>query len=1064
MNSLYQIKAEEIYSGLKEKITKVSRKELLYIFFKNVLLLFVFSLLIAFVLVLLESIFNFSQIARKIFFYGYVSVFSVSFVYIILQYIVGQPNLIKNFDLVGYSGKIGNAFLNIKDSLSNSLSLYNKFEKTNLFFSGELILANLEYTGENVQKTDLLSYISFKKLTGLIYILLAVITIFILSFIIFNQSLPLALDRILHYNTGLSGTQNTIAGNENDYPVIQNFTITINPPAFSRMPSQTLNENQGNIFCIEQSNILINLKSDRDLSSAGILLDSGFIKFDTEKNKATGSFKAVKDGKYRFFLKDTAGIENHDNVYYNIKVILNRAPLVYIIEPEPEIEIAKNLLVNIRTRITDDFGFSSLKLHYRKSNQNRAASVTYNSLEIPFENKVALSVEVPYLWNISSLAPKPGDIIEYYIEAIDNAGLSGKSDLRIIKYKYLYEIFNKSNQDIKDIEATLRAIYDDSKDLQKEIEELRKELNYTEELGINTPRMRQELQEKIENLQKNLESANTKISQTIEDLYKNNLISENTLQEYMKLQEQFNKLNTPEFIDMLKKLQEALQKNNTEQLKEELRSFQFDEEAFRKQLEQVMQLMKMIENLQKLGELTKKLDDIAKEQKNLKQQTEKADVNNEELMNKLANKQKDLKDALEKFKEDLKKLAEEIRKYDNEYNPEELQNLLKKLNEKNTVGKMEKSGKDLRKGDKEDSEELQDQIIDDLDELNNQMQEAFENSMSTKEKTEKQINKLKQIKKSLEELSEKQENLKEDTQDLEESDEQGFEENFKDQKHLQRGLAKNIDDLMNLSKEGMQISPQLGSELGKAYNNMDKAGENLKQGNKAKAQSAQQGAKESIDKAVQMLSDMISQMQQQNQEGKGSSRLSQLMQKLGQMIKFQEGVSGEISKLGKKGKEGVDGKEGTNYTQEQLDKIDKLKLHYEQIKKSLEELNDEFKKEEIRTGQKPLGDLEQIKKDVEDVIKDLSENNITEETAKKENKILSRLLDFQLSQREKDFEQKRESRPGENYERQSPPEIVIIGPQKFNAFKEDFLKLQKEGYAPDYELLIMKYLQLIKNL
>jgi hypothetical protein len=75
------------------------------------------------------------------------------------------------------------------------------------------------------------------------------------------------------------------------------------------------------------------------------------------------------------------------------------------------------------------------------------------------------------------------------------------------------------------------------------------------------------------------------------------------------------------------------------------------------------------------------------------------------------------------------------------------------------------------------------------------------------------------------------------------------------------------------------------------------------------------------------------------------------------------------------------------------------------------------------------------------------------------------MLDAQLSQREKDFEQKRESKPGENYVRTSPPEIVISGPNSINAFKEDFLKLQKEGYTEDYEDLITKYLmELRKNL
>ncbi len=73
------------------------------------------------------------------------------------------------------------------------------------------------------------------------------------------------------------------------------------------------------------------------------------------------------------------------------------------------------------------------------------------------------------------------------------------------------------------------------------------------------------------------------------------------------------------------------------------------------------------------------------------------------------------------------------------------------------------------------------------------------------------------------------------------------------------------------------------------------------------------------------------------------------------------------------------------------------------------------------------------------------------------------MLDARLSQREKDFEPKRESRPGENVSRTSPPEIVLSGPGSYNALKEEFLNLQKEGYTAYYEALITKYLIELKR-
>ena len=73
------------------------------------------------------------------------------------------------------------------------------------------------------------------------------------------------------------------------------------------------------------------------------------------------------------------------------------------------------------------------------------------------------------------------------------------------------------------------------------------------------------------------------------------------------------------------------------------------------------------------------------------------------------------------------------------------------------------------------------------------------------------------------------------------------------------------------------------------------------------------------------------------------------------------------------------------------------------------------------------------------------------------------MLDFQLSQREKDFEQKRESHPGKNYDRTSPPEIVISRPNIIDGINQDAIDLQKQSYTEDYEILIQKYMEKIRK-
>jgi len=278
---------------------------------------------------------------------------------------------------------------------------------------------------------------------------------------------------------------------------------------------------------------------------------------------------------------------------------------------------------------------------------------------------------------------------------------------------------------------------------------------------------------------------------------------------------------------------------------------------------------------------------------------------------------------------------------------------------------------------------------------------------------------------------------------------------------------------------GAMMTPEMGKELGNAYNKMDKAEKELGEKQKANASSDQGKAKESLDNASKMLGDMIGKMGQQGKDGKdgkdgkkgkggdkpGQGDMGQLMSRLGEIISQQMGLNGKTGKFGENGQKGNNGKGNSpdNMSPEQRIENQKLSLEQQQIQKSLEQLNEELKKEKERSGEKILGDLDEVQKEMKEIVKELEENRYDDKLIEKQNRILSRMLDAQLSQREKDFEPKRESRPGENVVRTSPPEIVLRGPNSFNELKEDFLNLQKEGYTADYEALITKYLIELKR-
>lgn len=1140
-------KYEKIYLDFTDKFRKVFIRQVNFIYLRSVMLFLAAFLIAGLALLFTGMTSHLAADARKIFFIGYIIAFSCGIIFIHIKYLLAMKSSVNNFGVVRFSKKVGSAFPDVNDYISNSLSLYENIHKSRKLYSQDIIGSCLEDIDNKYGGKDFKSYVPYSKLKRISLYLIIAVFITALSFAAFPGRLLSSLNKFINYNyvylpdgTGIKfdvapGNTSAVKGSNiavsvkleatdedfsldkinlyvngnpkqlnavgrnqfsdvindvqgdaeyyfgfsdiysgkykitiEDFPVVKNLKVKVTPPAYTRTAAFENRDGEGNVLCPEGSNIEMQIFSQKELSAAYIELNGVRIDLNVKENYASGNFTALKSGSYRIVLKDNQGALNKSNEEYQLTVIPDRAPTVIVIEPKDEDYTIKGLReILVRARISDDYGFSKLTLNFRKVSVNNAASdnsAPYIQTEIPVINKDASALEVPYLWELWLLGLNKGNYLEYYLEVTDNAGKTGRSDLRYLRVYTAAEFLKESLEKSKELEKDLKSVYETSKDLQKDIKDLQKNIQKSEETGINSSEeKRKELQQQVDALQNSIQSAQQKLQDISDELKQSNTLSDKTLEQYMKLQDMFNKINTPQFLEMLRKLQEALKKNDPKAMEQELRNMNFDEEAFRKQMEQIMELMQKIQNLQKMGELTQKLDDIRNEQQYLQDMTRHADKNIPETIAPLKDKQQELKNRLDDFKNELDELMKNMKDTKDEISTDQLNKIGKSLKDKGTQNKMQQSADKLNSGEKEQSEQLQDDIMKDLNELTDNMMDALDNAMNSDNMMQKMMSKMNDLKSRIEEMSKKQNELRDETMKSPEGDRQKTREIQDRQNNLKQELSQTTDALFDLTKEGLNISPELGKEMGNANKSMQGALNNLNKNDKPNATTDQLTAKTALDNAAKMLSNMIDQMSSKSRPGEKpgeSGRMGQLMKKLAQMIKLQQGMNGQMQALsGSKGsKAGKEGKEGQEMTEkERKDMIDKLKIQQENIEKSLEELNAEFEKEKERTGEKLLGDLNEIKKDVQQQVKDLSEYKIDEETIKRQNRILSRMLDARLSQREKDFEQKRESNPGNDVVRTSPPEIIISGTTSFNSIREDFLRTENPTYTKQYEEMIERY-------
>jgi hypothetical protein len=127
------------------------------------------------------------------------------------------------------------------------------------------------------------------------------------------------------------------------------------------------------------------------------------------------------------------------------------------------------------------------------------------------------------------------------------------------------------------------------------------------------------------------------------------------------------------------------------------------------------------------------------------------------------------------------------------------------------------------------------------------------------------------------------------------------------------------------------------------------------------------------------------------------------------------------------------------------------------IQKSLEELNREA--QQSGDQKKLLGDLQKIAEEMKEVVRNLEQNNVNPETIKKQERILSRLLDASKSTRERDYEKKRKAETGTQMTRRSPKDLDWNSLEGKSQLREELLKALEQGYSKDYQELIRKYFE-----
>ncbi|MFY8001132.1 MAG: DUF4175 family protein [Candidatus Kapaibacteriota bacterium] len=871
-----------------------------------------------------------------------------------------------------------------------------------------------------------------------------------------------------------------------DRPDIRGLSGSVTPPAYTKTPPRSLDENTASVMSLAGSRVELTALSNKVLKRAEIVLlknsatgdstkrDTVRVPLNVNDRRASGAFSLNFSGEYFIRIVDENGEENADPIRYSALALRDGAPSITLLQPTSDAELTETGLLPIKVALADDYGFSGLKLHYRRTESRYSpAQEKFSQIPIGFMGSEK-SLEVPYIWDLNKIGLAPSDKYEFFLEVTDNDVVTGpkssRTSILTARLPSLDEIFKEADKTQEIAAKDLQKVLKDAETMKRDMEEISRELRKQQEkpqADWKEKKRIEDLLKKQDDMQKRVENVQKQLEDMTQKLQQNQSISPETMQQYMEVQKLLKQVNVPEMQKAMQQMQRALDQMQPEQLQQALQKFQFNEEDFKKSIERTMKILKRVQANQKSDELAKRAKELEEQQRDLEKQMDNANMNDKQKRDEMAEKQERMKEDMQKLSketDDLEQLMKEIQEKGGRDMPmEEMKKAQEALQKEQTEKAMQDAKEQMQQGKQQEAKQQQQKAQQNLQKFAQQMQNLKkEMQRNIQQEAIKQLQKATQ---NMLELSKRQEQLKQESQNMDYNSTQ-FRENAQDQANALQDLKNVVSRMAELSQKSFAVTPEMGKELGEAMQQMENATQSLEDRNAQQAGQQQGGAMSAMNRAAAQMQSMLGQMQQGNGpggqqqgeqgEGQGQGGASSFMEKLQQAAGQQQMLNQAMQQM-------MQGQGQGQGQQQRLgqpggEEAGRMAAQQEAIRKSLEDLAKDQK-----GGKRALGDLDKMAKEMQEIVSDMKSGNISEETIRRQEKILSRLLDASRSTREQDFEKQREAKSGQNFSRQSPAAIDLRTQEGRTRALQELLRSTQQGYTKDYEALIRRYFEALQK-
>jgi hypothetical protein len=717
-----------------------------------------------------------------------------------------------------------------------------------------------------------------------------------------------------------------------------------------------------------------------------------------------------KSKKILIISRNINGLSDSTNIV--VQAIADEFPTIRVVESVDSSDINMKYFSG---SIADDYGFK--KLDYKVDKVSEEARVNIFQAPLKISPK-STEQSFQFLFDLDSINLGPKESIEYYFEVWDNDGYNGSKSTK--SRVWIYEI--PSEQEIKEQNSDKANESKEAMDKQlNELDKLNKELEEFKKEILQKKNTDWQDKEKLKSMLEKQKKVMEKLMNKAQEQRKQNEFN-NRFQEYSPelrdkqetIQKMFDELFTDEFKKKYDEYNKMLEKLNKDKALDQLDEMKLDNEQLEKELDRTLELFKELEFEQKLEENIKKAEELANRQEELKSKT----TDKSEELKKLNEEQK-------KLSEEMKDLSKEMQKL------EDLNNSLedkKKLpdtdsEQQSAEEKMNDSSQEMEKNNRKKSAESQDDAQDSLEEMQKKLS-AFQEEEGQEQASE-DLDDMRQILENLIGLSHRQESVMQELKVTSARDPK-FVVLAKNQKNIIDDSKVVEDSLLALSKRVPEIGRNINDEIslvkqsmGKALDNMTNQQPNQEKRYREMTLVNQQLSMTSLNNLAILFDAMIDQAQKaQNSKMKGTGQCKKPgngksgKPSISDMKQMQKGLNDQIKKLKEAMEEGrspngrkpgqMPGSSGGKMSKE----LARMAAQQEAIREQLQELSNQIESQ----GGNPGSSMKKLEKMMEQTEEELLYKDITQKTLDRQQDILNKLLESDKAEREREMEQKRESK------------------------------------------------------